>query len=249
VRVHAKVLVILAVLSAAGCSAAHPAAEAKTTVHRAATPSASPSPTVPQFSGPQLAPALLPASYFPAGYTSYRSGNSGPIDLSPGQYALAGLSCSQVYAYESAASPNLGQSAFAWTENDDSVGQAYYQEINQYPSASLAGSFFSSLRQTLGGCGSFTSDNPAPSDGTVQLKVTAAPDVAGHPAFGLYQQVTRQVSAGTAADISSWIIVLDGTDVYEVDAYAGTIGGVRQPPTGLSLPAIAERLIAGVAKL
>jgi hypothetical protein len=96
-----------------------------------------------QLTGTQLASALLPASYFPAGCKVVKSTvfNSGPrLEHGPAKYHLATFSCKN-YLVNGLPETGFGETSSA----GDAVNkgsQAYQQGAWQFASASQAASFF-----------------------------------------------------------------------------------------------------------
>jgi hypothetical protein len=240
-------IALLAALPVSACSATNPAPHTVVTDSPAARTVKS---AVPQYTGEQLASVLLPRSYFPDGYSDDAAAdeNSGStVDASPGTNELEGMTCVQLYSYLDAG--GIGESSFVTgTFADKSMGYTYTQAIYQFPSVSLAESFFTDLRPLVNSCRSFTQATYQPTS-QITFAVRSVRDKEGNPAFGIYEVVRYQQSGGTATDISMYDIVRSGTDVYETVAYAGTIGGVRQPPTDRNLDDIIDYLVAGIAKL
>jgi hypothetical protein len=249
-RRHIALAALFAVLPVAACSAAHAAPVSAVAKPLATKTPHNTAPAAPQYTGDQLASVMAPLSYFPTGFTAdtatdENSGSS--VDTSPGEGQLVGMSCPLLYSYLGA--PGLGESSYATSAfGDKSLGYSYVETIYQFPSHSLAGSFFTGFRALVRGCGSFSQDQIEPAS-QVTLQVHVANDGDGNPAYGIYGTNRFQENGQNYTNNFVYEVVESGTDVYLAETQAGAIGGSRQPPTVLKLDDIIDQLIAGVAKL
>jgi hypothetical protein len=178
-----------------------------------------------QFTGKQLASALLPASDFGSGYTLSDQANSGS-NLRSAQ-ASQGYACGDLNAYE----PFFGQTAEAYalvtppsnlTSSSNSVVIDGDEDVSQFASAGAAWSYLMQLQSSNRSCKPFTTSfSGSGGEGTVTVTVTTQgvswTKVSGNS--GVIVAQTEQFTDSSGDDITLYVnstVVDDGTDVYTV---------------------------------
>jgi hypothetical protein len=156
-------------------------------------PAALASPSPRQLTGTQLASALLPASYFPAGYKVDRSNNynsGGRLEQGPARYNVATMSCktfNNAFAKKGFGESAIATDFFAQNEGNSSFRlNAFGQLVYQFRTPGLATGFFRALPRAFARC---------PASAGVRLRISRTAPVDGHQAF--------QVSAATSAPVKS----------------------------------------------
>ena len=189
-----------------------------------------------QLTGTQLASALLPVSYFPSGYAvgknnDYNSGNR--LENSPAKYNLATMSC-KTFVVDSP-EHGFGESAAAgniiYRKN-----QAYGQNVFQFASSAKASAFYNGMYALNNRCRSTRTTS-----GNAVVKLTTRYLIktheGGHQAFRALQTLYL---TGSSPTINDNLFILDGTDVFAVDAAGQT------EPTKPALPTATLHLITRV---
>jgi hypothetical protein len=187
-----------------------------------------------QLTGTQLETALLPQSYFPAGFTlsSSTAVNSGAaLTSSPAKYDLSTMSCATFLQH--LGSTGFGETAMA-ANSFAAQAQAYDQLVYQFGSAAAASGFLSGVTALAGRCHSFTlTDNGA--TGTFALSAADGAPVGGHPSLELKQ--TGKIG-GSSISLTMQL------SASGVDVFAGaTVGVGASEPTGMATSTIVYTLM------
>lgn len=218
-----------------GCSSSNPAPVVGTSAGataRVAAPAA-------QLTGSQLAAALLGAADVPADFGT-DSGSSldsgGALTTATAKYKPANLSCTDLL--NDIGKAGFGESAMASDEmeNDDS-GEMLDQDVYQFPSATAANVFFTSLQAKWNSCGTFTE-----SDSAGKVTITAASTPAGLGDMVFANTMSVVASADTTLTGTN-MVVLDGFDVFLIGP--GKIGTTQ--PADLKPQALIVKLMSKVA--
>jgi hypothetical protein len=145
-----------------------------------------------QLTGTQLASALLPASYFPAGYkvdhsNDYNSGSR--LERGPARYNIARISCKTFN--NAVGKKGFGESAiatdfFAQSEGNSFRLDAFGQLVYQFRAPGMATEFFRALPRVFARC---------PDSAGARLRISRAAPVDGHQAF--------QISVATSVPVKS----------------------------------------------
>jgi hypothetical protein len=187
-----------------------------------------------QLTGTALASVLLPASDFPAGYTTSASdavNSGGSLTTGPAHYPLATVSCTNFVQHLGAA--GFGETAMAANSvvgND----QAYDQAVYQFSTAAEASAFVAGISPLAGRCTSFTEPVNG-SNTTMRMTASAGDSVAGRPTVVLEQTATL---SGTALNLDSQFLA-SGVDVFAVSA----VGFGQGSPTNPAKSAIIYNLM------
>jgi hypothetical protein len=187
-----------------------------------------------QLTGTQLETALLPQSYFPAGFTlsSATAVNSGAaLTSAPAKYDLATISCSTFLQHLGSA--GFGETAMA-ANTFAAQPQAYDQLVYQFGSAGAASGFVAGIKALAGRCHTFTlTDNGA--TGTLSLSAADGAQVGGHPSLELRQ--TGKIGGSSIA--LTMQLSASGVDVFA----GATVGVGASEPTGLATSTIVYTLM------
>ncbi len=177
-----------------------------------------------QLTGTQLAQVLLPASFFPAGFTTSSAPVTSSGSLAAGQatYNLATVDCA-TFVY------HLGRTGFGETalaaDSAVGTGQVYSQVVYQFGSASAATAFVSGARAVAARCGKPFTANEGTASGTFTLAASTGLPVGGQPSVELAQ--TGRL--GGQSLILDTLLVPSGVDVF-IAAAVGIGGGAPAVP-------------------
>ena len=191
-----------------------------------------------QLTGTQLAGALLAAADVPADFGT-DSGSAvdsgGALTSAAAKYKPAGMSCTDLL--DDIGKAGFGESAMASAEmeNDDS-GELLDQDVYQFPSATDANVFFTSLQAKWNSCGTFTE-----SDSSGKVTITAASTPAGLGDLVFANTMTATTSGTTLTGTN--MAVLSGFDVFLIGP--GKIGTTQ--PADLSPQALLVKLMTKVS--
>jgi hypothetical protein len=189
-----------------------------------------------QLTGTQLASALVPASYFPAGWSvqktgAYNSGNR--LENSPAKYNLATMSCKTFVV--TAPDKGFGETATA-ASIVHKKNQAYSQNVYQFASSAKASAFYNGMYALFERCRTVSTTS-----GSLKVKLTTRyltkTHEGGHQAFRTLQ--TLYVTSFSPT-INDTLFVVDGKDVFTIDAAGQT------EPTKPALPTATLHLITRV---
>lgn len=211
-------------LAAAGCSSSSSSSSASLPSAPLATPSAGASlPAASgQLTGTQLAPVLLPASDFPAGFAVTSAGtvsSGGSLTTGPAKYNLATASCATFVQHLGTA--GFGETALVFGSVTAS-GQGFDQFIYQFASPAAASAFVADIQSLASRCGSFTTTSNG-TKGTFSLRATPGSAVGGHPSLEVQQTGTLGKSP-VALDI---LFCASGVDVFAASGVG--VGGAAAP--------------------
>ena len=199
----------------------------------AATPLAG----VVQLTGTQMLSALLPGSYFPAGYKLDKTGvyDSGKhLETSGAKYDISTMSCSSF-------SDHFGQTGFGETaiaSDDFDFGSAdsksYGQLVYQFKTSGAATAFYSGSHTIFAKCltAAFAG---APSGAKFNVRVFNAASIGGHRTFQVNESGTV---LGYKIDVGL-VVTLAGTDVF----MTGADGIMAAQPTNPSDRTLMLKLI------
>lgn len=203
-------------------------ASARATAPTSAPASAAAMPPLPaasgQLTGTDLESVLLPASFFPAGFTVP---SSGPVtsgsSLMPAAATsnLATMACATFV--ERLGSTGFGETALAAVSLSGSA-QEYGELVYQFGSPPAATAFAAGIKALAGRCGSFTITSSGQS-GTYSLKAADGPALAGHPTLTLGESGS---TAGTRLVIST-LFSVSGVDVFASSAVGINVGAPAVP--------------------
>jgi hypothetical protein len=187
-----------------------------------------------QLTGTQLETALLPQSYFPAGFTlsSSTAVNSGAaLTSASATYDLATISCATFVQH--LGSTGFGETAMA-ANSFAASSQAFDQLVYQFGSAGAASGFVSGITALAGRCHSFTlTDSGA--TGTFSLSAADGARVGGHPSIELKQ--TGKIG-GSSISLTMQLSA-SGVDVFG----GATVGVGASEPTGVTTSTIVYTLM------
>ena len=201
-------------------------------------PAALASPSPRQLTGTQLASALLPASYFPAGYKVERSdtyNSGGRLEQGPARYNIATMSCK---AFNNAfGKKGFGESAIATNFLSDTQGNnsgslrlaAFGQLVYQFRTPGLATGFFRALP------GAFVRCQPIVGLG---LRILRAAPVDGHPAF----QINATTSSVPVKNSEILLVSAAGPDLF----ITAQISLNESPPSSPTARTVLAKLIPHV---
>jgi hypothetical protein len=206
------------------------------TVSAAATaPTSAPAPTAAmpplaaaagQLTGTELESVLLPASFFPAGFTAPTSGpitSGGSLISAAATNDLATMACSTFV--ERIGETGFGETAVAAVSLSGST-QDYGEFIYQFDSPAAATAFVAGIKALAGRCGSFTVTSSGQT-GTYSLKAADSPTLAGHPTL----TVDETGSTGGSKLILNTLFSASGVDVFAASA-VGVDSGAPAVPAG-----------------
>lgn len=221
-------------LAVAGCSSSKPAPVVGTSAGAAARVAAPGK----QLTGTQLAAALLGAADVPAGFGTDSSSvvdTAGQLSTAAAKYKPANMSCTDLL--NTIGKAGFGESAMASDEmeNDDS-GEMIDQDVYQFPSATAANVFFTSLQAKWNSCGTFTE-----SDSSGKVTITAASTPAGLGDMVFANTMSVIASSDTTLTGTN-MAVLSGFDVFVIGP--GKIGTAQ--PADLSAQALVVKLMTKV---
>jgi hypothetical protein len=177
-----------------------------------------------QLTGNQLVQALLPASFFPAGFKASQVpvSSGGALTSGPATFNLATVDCA-TFVY------HLGRNGFGETalaaSSSVGTGQVYDQVVYQFPSADAATAFVAGVRGVAGRCGKPFSANEGTASGTFTLSVKDGALVGGHSSVDLAQ--TGKL--GGSSLVLNTLLVPSGVDVF-LAASVGIGGGAPAVP-------------------
>lgn len=216
-------------------SAASPSATAPTSA--AAVPTASLSPLAAaagQLTGTDLESVLLPASFFPPGFTAPSAGpvtSGGSLIAAAATNNLATMACS-TFA-ERLGGTGFGETALAAVSLTGAT-QEYGELVYQFGSAPAATAFVAGIRALAGRCGSFTVTSSGQT-GSYSLKAADGAPLAGHPTLSLGETGS---TAGTRLIIAT-LFSASGVDVFAASAVGINAG----PPAVPAAPTIIYNLM------
>jgi hypothetical protein len=192
-----------------------------------------------QLNGTDLATVLLPASDFPAGYTTSSSdavNSGGSLTTGPAHYPLATVSCSDFVQHLGTA--GFGETAMA---ADSIVGtdEAYDQAVYQFSTAAAASAFVAGMSPLAGRCPSFTEPVNGTST-TMRMKATPGDSVAGRPTVELLQTASL---SGTALTLDTEFLA-SGVDVFVVSAVGFGKSAPADPAKGTIIYNLMKRQAA-----
>jgi hypothetical protein len=240
VRAAAAAAVTVGVLgTVAGCAtkgipyknpstaSATPTAAATAPTSATALPTASMTPLAAasgQLTGTDLEAVLLPASYFPSGFTAPSSGpvtSGGSVVSAAPTYNLATMSCALFV--ERLGATGFGETALAAVSLTGSK-QVYGELVYQFGSASTATAFVAGIKALAARCGSFKVTSSGQT-GTYSLKDTDGAALGGHPTLSLVESGS---TAGTTLVINS-LFSASGVDVFSASAVGIDTGAPAVP--------------------
>lgn len=210
-------------------SAAIPSATAPTSA--AAVPTASMTPLAAasgQLTGTDLESVLLPASFFPAGFTAPSSGpvtSGGSLLAAVPTNNLATMSCATFV--ERLGETGFGETALAavsLTGSAQVYGELIYQFASPSPSPSAATAFVAGIKALAGRCGSFQVTSSGRT-GTYSLKAADGAALGGHPTLILGETGS---TAGTKLIINT-LFSASGVDVFAASAVGIDSGAPAVP--------------------
>ena len=175
-----------------------------------------------QLTGTQLESVLVPASDFPAGFSTPSSEpitSGGSLTSGPATYNLATISCATFIQH--LGTVGFGETAMVFSSVAAS-DQAYDQLIYQFGTASAASAFVNGVQSLAGRCGSFTATANG-SNGTFALQATAGTPVGGHPTVELLQTGTLSGSQ----QVVDTLFCASGVDVFAASGVG--VGGAGAP--------------------
>ena len=184
----------------------------------------------PQVTGARLQTALLPASAFGSGFTTFNRHNSGStLRSSQAVIRPSNLSCVnfETYAFLAGFGNTAGALDSINNPNPDfsdypSVILGGDQYVLQFSSAGAAQSFYNRAYARYGQCSAF--NEPDPADQThVELTTQSlsSTTIGNHKAFQLIQQADFAAFSGfDFYEVTA--VVLAGTNVYTIDDVNGT---------------------------
>ena len=174
-----------------------------------------------QLTGTHLHAALLPASYFPAGYKvamneNYSSGAK--LEHGPAKYHLATFSC-QRWLLSGLPQTGFGETATAGDIISKAVKQAYGQGVFQFATQAQAAAFYQQSYAFTGRCrtvaAGFNGD---------KVRLTTAFIKKTHVGrYQAFRALQTQTAPGFHTTLIDTTTVLAGTDVYELDAAGWTV--------------------------
>jgi hypothetical protein len=206
-------------------SAATPSATAPTSA--AAVPTASMTPLAAasgQLTGTDLESVLLPASFFPAGFTAPSSGpvtTGGSLISAEPTHNLATMSCATFV--EQLGEIGFGETALAAVSLTGSA-QEYGELIYQFDSPSAAAAFVAGIKALAGRCGSFKVTSSGRT-GTYSLEAADGAALGGHPTLILGETGS---TAGTKLIINT-LLSASGVDVFVAQAVGVDSGAPAVP--------------------
>lgn len=177
-----------------------------------------------QLTGTQLASALLPASFFPAGFTAPSSGpvtSGGSLTSAAARYDLATLSCAGFL--HDFGGTGFGETAMA-AGTFTGTGQVYDELVYQFRTAGAAASFMTGVRGLAARCGSFTATDNGTA-GRFTMTAAAGPAIGGHPTL----DVTQRGNPGGSKLVIETRLSASGVDVFAAAA-VGIGGGAPAVP-------------------
>jgi predicted small lipoprotein YifL len=193
-----------------------------------------------QLTGTDLESVLLPASYFPPGFTASSSApvtSGGTLTSAAALYPLGTVSCSEFVQH-------LGSTGFGETgmAADSVVGtdQAYDQVIYQFATASEASAFVAGIQPLASRCTSFTAPASGGTTAKFSLKAAAGSSVAGQPTVELAQTGTVSGSALALDTLFS----ASGVDVFAASGVGLGIGAPAVPAKETMIYDLMKRQIA-----
>jgi len=208
-------------------AATTPSAAATAPTSAAAVPTASMTPLAAasgQLTGTDLESVLLPASFFPAGFTAPSSGpitSGGSLVSAAATYNLATVSCATFV--EQLGETGFGETALAAVSLSGSK-QVYGELVYQFASDPTATAFVAGLKSLAARCGSFKVTSSGQT-GTYGLTAADGPAVAGHPTLVLAESGS---TAGTKLVINT-LFSASGVDVFATSAVGIDAGAPAVP--------------------
>jgi hypothetical protein len=197
--------------------------------------------SAPQFTGKQLASALLPPSYFGTGMSvaiASAADSGSHLEHGPAKYSLAKSSCTDFYN-EAA---GWGETAFALDSVEHKKETAWYtQAVYQFSSPTAAAAFFHGTDNALHRC------STAVFSGSITIRIKTQSISYGR--VGSVPSITADLSAAitgrgpSALNRFHYLYVLVGSDVYEVIPSSTTT-----PDASVAVPAF-NALRARVGRL
>jgi len=170
--------------------------------------------SAPQFTGKQLASALLPPSYFGPGMVvaiGSTADSGSRLERGPAKYSLAKSSCTDFYNEAS----GWGETAFALDSVKDEKSTVWYtQAVYQFANPTAAAAFFHGTDNALHRC------STAVLSGSITIRITT--QSISYDRVGSFPSITADQSATiTGHDHSAlnrfhYLYILDGAEVYEV---------------------------------
>lgn len=192
-----------------------------------------------QLTGTHLHAALLPGSYFPAGYKVQKAGSfssGAKLEHGPAKHHLATYSCKR-WLVGNFPETGFGETATAGDFASKGDGsRAYEQNVSQFATHAQAAAFYQQWYAFAVRCQTVT----ATSDGEVwklTTKFIKKTHVGRYVAFRALQGLSV---GGRRAFLNDNTTVLAGTDVYQLDAAGWAV------PTKPAVPAALLHLIARV---
>ena len=213
-------------------SSAAPSAGATAPTSAAATPAASMTPLAAasgQLTGTDLESVLLPASFFPAGFTAPSSGpvtSGGSLVSAAPTNDLATMACS-VFV-ERLGGTGFGETALAAVSLSGST-QVYGELVYQFASPAAATAFVAGIKALAARCGSFKVTSNG-STGTYALRAADGAAVAGHPTLTL----DETGSTGSTKLVLNTLFSASGVDVFSASA-AGIDAGAPAVPAAATI--------------
>jgi hypothetical protein len=208
-------------------SDATPSASATAPTSAAPVPTASMTPLAAaagQLTGTDLESVLLPASFFPAGFTAPSTGpvtSGGSLISAAATNNLATMSCSVFL--ERLGGTGFGETALAAVSLSGS-GQVFGELVYQFASAPEATAFVAAIKSLAGRCGSFKVTGNGQT-GTYSLTAADGAAIGGHPTLALGETGS---TAGTKLVVNT-LFSASGVDVFSSSA-AGVDAGAPAVP-------------------
>lgn len=208
-------------------SAATPSASATAPTSAPAVPTGTMTPLAAasgQLTGTDLESVLLPASFFPAGFTAPSSGpvtSGGSLLSAAATYNLATVPCATFV--ERLGETGFGETALAAVSLSGST-QVYGELVYQFASPAAATAFVAGIKALAGRCGSFPVTSSGQT-GTYSLRAADGAALGGHPTLILGETGS---AAGTRLIIST-LFSASGVDVFGASAVGIDSGAPAVP--------------------
>jgi hypothetical protein len=190
-----------------------------------------------QLTGTQMLSALLPGSYFPAGYKLDKTGvyDSGKhLETSAAKYHISTMSCNSFSDHFG--QTGFGETAIASDDFDFGSGdtKSYGQLVYQFKTSGAATAFYGGSRTIFAKCLAAALGG-APSGSKITVRVFNAASIGGHRTF----QVNESGTLLSYSIHESLVVTLAGTDMF----MTGAAGIMAAQPTNPSDRTLMLKLI------
>jgi hypothetical protein len=202
-----------------------------------------------QFTGAQLAAALVPVSAFPRAdrhitNTPFNSGNH--LETGPATYKLSSISCAD-FAINFDGT-GFGETALATssygTDPDAKSSGGFDQAVYQFASTGVARSFWRGLRSVVVRCPGLGAGHPPARSGASVTQRLSAGQMPGAQAFRLDTTIVFKLAGQTlVARATVWMAVA-GQYVFDVDASGFNRPVPANPAAETVLHAVIARVLA-----